>query len=109
MAIIEGAEEVAGLSLIAVRPTGEVPFRVKVMKPVQERDGTWSCSVQMQGLYDPPLMPIVGEDSFQALALALGMLRVQLFSVASKGGLRNTDGSDFALEAYFPPLDAPPV
>ena len=78
------------------------PLRIEVEQPQRAPTGEWRCEVRIVGLYDK-LAPIAGEDSFQSLALAVGLLRRLLEAQLQKGGhlLQADEDEEFPLEAYF--------
>lgn len=93
---------IAELDLLAVLPDGDArPLRLWVGAPRQEPTGEWSCPAGLDGLHDD-LGAMRGEDALQALCLALGLCAALLRDHLDKGGrLRDMDGDDFPLEAYF--------
>lgn len=76
------------------------PVRVEVTRPVRDPSGEWSCEVRLVGSGET-WPPIRGEDSMQALTLALEFLRQVL---SQRPGLRLRDGDEFPYDAYFPRL-----
>src|SRR6185437_779283 len=92
---------IATVSIDARTPEGE-PFtiRVEVGAPYQRETGEWwSCPVALHGLYDH-LADASGEDSFQALCLAIRLAHYLLRDLREKGGELLSDGEPFQLDAY---------
>jgi hypothetical protein len=103
-------EDIAFTELDALWPDGRRDrIRVGVGQPYY--DGAlqaWRCPVHMDGLHDG-LQAIAGEDSLQALSLALELVH-ELLAAASQRGARlvhpgaSPEGRDHDLEvaSYFP-------
>lgn len=94
---------IASLELVALRPDGvRKPIHVQVGRPHPDGKGTWACPIFTEGLDDKP-RNIYGEDSMQALCLALRMVRFHLAEVLRCGSrlVYPNEDSDFALDAYF--------
>ena len=75
---------------------------VEVGKPYQYGDDPeeWACSVSLKPLYSR-LSDIRGEDSFQALCLAIRFVHSLLQGFVEDGGtLTHEGGEAFPLEAY---------
>lgn len=86
----------------AVGADGEA-FAVEVAVGVpflSERYQTWACTLTMLPLLPKPF-DVGGEDSLQALCLALRMARSMLDDFTEKGGKLFTDGEPFSIDAYF--------
>jgi hypothetical protein len=60
--------------------------RLKFGQPVRRRGGPWWCPVQIAGLGPKKLIPIAGEDSLQALVLALEFVTLTLPAHAKQAG-----------------------
>lgn len=81
-------DTIASTEFIAVDPAGfQQTVTIEVGKPYRADKNEYACPISMKGLHDDPspiqgaldeLSPIRGGDSFQALALALGLIRHQL-------------------------------
>ena len=66
-----------------------------------------ACPIDMKGLFSP-ISDIQGEDSFQALTLAVRFVEQQLSYFIRKGGLLYCeDGSPFDPDPYFRKLEKP--
>jgi hypothetical protein len=96
--------EIATLQLVALHADGRrVPFALWLTAPEQVPTGEWRCAVHLDGIVDD-LPPVAGEDSVQALCLAL-LLAARLLRrfVAGGGRLLYPLGGDedWPLEAYF--------
>ena len=78
-------------------------IQIEIYRPYQTTSGEWACPADIRGLY-PELAAMRGEDAFQALALALDLVRRLLEDAISQGAsLRYPGTSDnVPLEAYFP-------
>src|SRR5919107_1424736 len=69
---------IASLDLLAVHADGSrAPVALRVAAPERAPTGEWRCAVRLDGLHDR-LVPIHGEDSLQALCLALGLAAMLL-------------------------------
>jgi hypothetical protein len=92
---------IGALSLVMVNPTGRrVAIRVEVGRPKQER-GAWRCPVLVAGI-DDTVRYTCGEDSLQALCLALRRVGFHLQSAVDAGNqLMDDEEHSFPLEAYF--------
>jgi hypothetical protein len=100
--------KVAALQITAVNPDGRrftIDIEVGAPYPDPKQKRPWWCPVTMRGLHDR-LPDIGGEDSFQALCLALSFIRRRLVHARADGVrlLIDENGSeaDLRLEAYFP-------
>src|SRR5690349_13542965 len=96
--------EIATLELVALHPDGRrVPFTLQVDAPEEASTGEWQCTLRLEGLFDN-LTPVSGDDSLQALCLAL-LLAARLLRRFVSGGGRLLDplggDEDWPLEAYF--------
>jgi hypothetical protein len=96
---------VAAIDLRAIWTDGETTrVGMTIWQPIREPEGGWSCKLELPGLHED-LEPIHGEDSLQALCLALGLARTLLNSVVATGvRLEYPNGEEFPLEHYFSPL-----
>lgn len=108
---------IASLDLVAVHRDGiRVPVSLRVGAPARVSPGEWSCAIRLDGLHDG-LTTMRGEDSVQALCLALGLAATLLRDFVGRGGRlvyaqANEDGgpeSDWPLESYFGWLGMPDV
>src|SRR4051812_37580950 len=97
--------EISRSELVAIDATGEErPLRVVLHAPVREPDGHWSCVIEPDPLIGAPPDGIVGQDSTQALALALSFVRGRLQDFREGGGrITFDDGArtDVPLDAQF--------
>ena len=80
------SEIVATTELACIRPTGErINCRVEIGKPYRAETGEWACALSLGELY-PKLPDVRGEDSLQALCLALSLTRQLLTYFKEDGG-----------------------
>ena len=96
--------EIATLELVALHADGRrVPFALRLHAPEEAPTGEWQCTLRLDGLIDE-LAPVSGDDSLQALCLAL-LLAARLLRRFIAGGGRLLDplggDEDWPLEAYF--------
>lgn len=95
---------IASLSLDAVRATGEkFVLELAIGAPfISERHQTWACSLTLHPIFAGP-QEVAGEDSVQALSLALRAARSLLEDFTEKGGKLLLDGEAFPIEAWLGP------
>jgi hypothetical protein len=94
------APAVASVSIDAISPKGEAfVIEMAVGAPYRCETGEWACPIALGGLYDR-LADIHGEDSFQALCLAIRLAQDLLWDFREKGGKLLSGTEDFPLEAY---------
>jgi len=94
---------IASLKLIEIAPGGtRTPIHVQIGCPRPDGRGAWACAILLGRLDSKPRV-VYGEDSLQALCLALRLVRAQLEGVLERGHrlVDADDGGDFALETYF--------
>lgn len=94
---------IANITIKAVGADGETfPLDIAVGVPfVSEPHGTWACPLTLHPLWSKP-NEVAGEDSLQALCLALRVARSMLDSFCEDGGqLLFNDGTPFPLDTYF--------
>jgi hypothetical protein len=107
-------QPIAELKLSGVQADGRiVSITASVGQPYQT-EGHWRCPVRLVGI-DDHLADIAGEDSLQALCLALRLLGQHLADFLAKGGRLFVEGgglddpdTELPLEAYFGTLGGPP-
>ena len=104
-------ESVAELSLRArSAERGDFAIHVQIGRPVRSDRAPWACPMAINGLLRT-LSPAYGEDSMQALCLAIWFVAQQLYDFVQNGGRLWYSGgdpnNDFPLEAYFRPLLPP--
>jgi hypothetical protein len=77
--------------------------RIEIGRPYQATSGEWACPVSIHGLH-PDLPAVRGEDSLQALALALDLVRKLLHQAVERGSSFQYPGTaeEVPVEAYFP-------
>ncbi len=87
------ADLIASTNIAILRPSGEsVDATIRIFAPIVETKNA-SCGVQFDGLYDR-VQNICGEDTFQALALAMKFVRNILDGEESKGAVINLADDD---------------
>tara|TARA_R110002051_G_scaffold269535_1_gene329722 strand:- start:476 stop:778 length:303 start_codon:yes stop_codon:yes gene_type:complete len=93
---------IAELTLDAVRADGEAfALHISIGAPfASERFDCWECSLTLHPLFEAPL-DVAGEDSLQALALALRTASDLLQDFTDKGGKLLIDGEVFPMNAWF--------
>jgi len=75
---------IATLELMEIRPDGgRRPIRAQIGAPHYDERGSWSCPVLLTGI-DETVREIHGEDSMQALGLAVGFIHTMLNSLRQK-------------------------
>ena len=68
--------------------------RLRLGKPYFIAGGEWACPVEIQG-FEPRYPDIRGNDSMQALGLAIGLVRKRVQDFLDKGGtVRFVDGTE---------------
>ena len=91
---------IATVSIDAVAPEGEAfTIAVEIGAPYHCDTGEWACPVALGGLYER-LVDIKGDDSFQALCLAIRFAHDLLRNFQDRGGQLLCDGGSFSLESY---------
>lgn len=91
---------VASLTLGASVP-GQEDFDIslEIGAPYLDQSRAWRCPVSLRPLY-AKLSDITGENSFQALCLAIALAQDLLHDFVEKGGSLTSDGEEFPLDAY---------
>jgi len=96
-------DAIASTNLTCIRQTGEqLEVLVEIGQPYRAETGEWACELLL-GKLCPNLPHIVGEDSLQALCLAVSLARHLLTYFVEDGGrilIAGTD-SEFPMDAYF--------
>jgi hypothetical protein len=93
---------IASSDLVCVYPDGtQVHVVARLASPTRRRDGTWASTFVVEGLHDAQEM--TGEDSLQALCMAMSMVRALLERFEAQGGtvLDAETLSPFPIEATF--------
>jgi hypothetical protein len=96
-------DTIAERTLICLKSSGErLSITIRIGKPYQDSDVSWACPVEAAGLYQR-LADVHGIDSFQALMLAVGLLRRLMHHVIEDGGqfLEPECSSPIDLEQLF--------
>ena len=96
-------DAIAATDIHCVPPSGDAfTSTLRVGRPVHDPRGMWSCSLSMDGFFRED-RPLHGDDSLQALCLALTFAHSQLQAFVSRGGRLLIPGTadEFPLEAYF--------
>jgi len=71
---------------------------VRIGRPTRHGSRDWVCSVHVVGLDEPETSEAYGEDSLQALLMALSMLRARLTSSQVRWGISWLGDADLGLE-----------
>jgi hypothetical protein len=93
---------IASSDLLCVHPDGtEVHAVARLASPTRRGDGLWVSAFAVDHLHDPQEMS--GEDSLQALCMAMSMVRALLERFMAQGGLvlSPDDRSEFPIDATF--------
>jgi hypothetical protein len=90
---------IASTTLTAVPARGEsFEVTIEVYLPYLE-DGVWRCAASVRPLWER-LAPAFGEDSFQAMCLAIALVRSLLEHFQEEGGSLLMVGKPWPFEAY---------
>ena len=91
---------IASTSLTAVEADGErFQLTIELHEPYLDADGVWRCAPSMRPLWDR-LRHAAGEDSFQALCLAIALVRTLLENFVEEGGSLWLDDKPWPSQAY---------
>ena len=99
-------QPIATLALLGSRISSREEFQINIAigTPYPRGNGSWACPVELRGLHDR-VAEIVGEDSLQALSLAVQFAGKLLADFVQRGGRLRSPGDDpddsFPLGAYF--------
>jgi hypothetical protein len=87
--------------IVPGRPAQEI--QIEIHRPHQAATGEWACQAAIRGLH-PDLASMRGEDAFQALTLAVDLVRRLLEDAVARGASLRYPGTadDVPLNAYFP-------
>jgi Domain of unknown function (DUF6968) len=99
-------EIIAETKCFAVFGNGERKLlHLVVGRPYRIDDRSWACPVQLEGLHEK-IPNIVGGDSWQALGLAIGLIRQLLGYLVEEGGKLYWEegGEEMFLKELFPQL-----
>jgi hypothetical protein len=101
---------IASLSIDAISAGGEAfAIKVEIGTPYHCETGEWACPFAVWGLQER-LRDARGEESFQALCMAISRVLDMLDDFREKGGKLLTEQQNFPLEAYaFGPAIRKPV
>jgi len=93
-----GEEIGAGEYLLRAADGSERPVRVRVGRPYLDGAGVWACPAELSG-FEQRYPDMRGEDSLQALVLALSLLWRRLQDFVEKGGtVLDREGHAFTLD-----------
>jgi hypothetical protein len=92
-------EEVASSEYVFRFPDGsERTVRLRVGRPYADGEKAWACPVELSG-FERRYPDIVGEDSLQALSLALTLTWRRLQDFVDKGGtVLDREGRAYSLD-----------
>ncbi|MFY9607342.1 MAG: hypothetical protein WAU45_01845 [Blastocatellia bacterium] len=97
------SDTIATTALTCVRPTGDrIDVVVEIGVPYRAEDGEWACALSL-GALELGMPHVKGDDSLQALCLALSLARQLLTYFAEDGGrilIAGTE-SEFPMDSYF--------
>ena len=96
-------DPVATLALVELAPDGtRSPVCAQIWRPRHDERSSWACPVLVSTINETP-RNIYGEDSMQALCLAVRFVHLMLQSVVERGSrlLNSEDDEDFPLQTYF--------
>jgi hypothetical protein len=96
-------DPIASSEIICVSADGRrLRVTAQVGKPYRTPEGEWGCHAALVGLHGS-LGPVRGEDSLQALSLAISLLRQLLSAFVQDGGkvLNPDDESEVPLDAIL--------
>jgi hypothetical protein len=99
-------DTVAETEFECVSPSGESFTSIlRVGRPRIDAHGRWACALSMDGFFRED-RPLFGEDSLQALCLALAFAHSQLKGFVARGGqlFCPKTRDEFPLSAYFATL-----
>lgn len=68
-------------------------MQLKIWAPQLTDLAPWSCTVEVDGLFSPA-KPLYGEDSWQAMQLAIGFVATTLRDFETRGGELYWPGPD---------------
>jgi uncharacterized protein DUF6968 len=84
--------------LLRAADGSERPVRVRVGRPYVDGAGIWACPVELSG-FEQRYPDIRGEDSLQALVLALSLVWRRLQDFVEKGGtVLDREGHAYTLD-----------
>ena len=93
-----GEEIGAGEYLLRAADGSERPVRVRVGRPYLDGAGVWACPAELSG-FEQRYPDMRGEDSLQALVLALSLLWRRLQDFVEKGGtVLDREGHAYTLD-----------
>ena len=93
-----GEEIGAGEYLLRAADGSERPVRVRVGRPYLDGAGVWACPAELSG-FEQRYPDMRGDDSLQALVLALSLLWRRLQDFVEKGGtVLDREGHAFTLD-----------
>lgn len=93
---------VAEKNLVAESDDGaRIPIKVTIGRPVCVGNQTWTCPIEVDGL--GRVSDGLGTDSWNALTVAIGVVRQKLSDVAEEARLTcSTDGVEIDIDDLFP-------
>ena len=96
-------DPIATLELVRVNPDNlRDPIHASIGRPQPDGKGAWGCSIFVNGI-DAQERTIYGDDSMQALCLALGMIRFYLKEELRLGNrlVYSSGDDDFDVDVTF--------
>jgi hypothetical protein len=96
-------DPIATLDLVRIKPDhSRGPIHVSIGRPRPDGKGAWGCSIFVDGI-DTQERTIYGDNSMQALCLALGMIRFYLKEELRSGNrlVYSSGDDDFDVDLTF--------
>ncbi len=93
-----GEEVCASEYVFRFRDGSEKPVRIRVGHPYQDTTSVWACPIEMAG-FERRYPDIRGEDSMQALSLAISLAWLRVQDFVEKGGtVLDREGNAYTLD-----------
>jgi hypothetical protein len=72
--------------------------RLRIGRPHEDGSGAWACRVEFEG-FEERFANIVGEDSYQALSLAMSFAWLRMSTFVDQGGtILDREGDEYTLD-----------
>lgn len=76
----EGPAPIADYALLVAADSGEVPLPIRINRPVPAQQGSWTCRYEIGWPEGMRAIDVAGNDSMQALILAIHMIGAELYT-----------------------------